>query len=378
VLPATTGNGLAMRAGTVLRLLAEHHEVCLRVLPLYAAAEPRLPRELEALCEDIAVIDHSLPLPRTRRVAWENPLRRRPRGLPEAHIFDVVHVFRLAMVPFARSWGGPAGPTGPVWHLDLDDVESVTRLRLAALYRSTGQPELAQREQHEADRYGTLEATVLSDFDRVYVCSELDRERLRRHPRKAEVRVLPNALPIPTPAAVSMPRPRFTFLFVGTLGYYPNEDAVAYFCTEVLPRLRAAASGQFQVDVVGTGPSTVLSRLAGPPEVRVLGPVPSVAPAYGEADAVIVPVRGGGGTRIKVLEAFAFRRPVVSTSLGIEGIDAHPEEHVLIGDDPDAFARQCLRLLQDPPLRYRLAASAWSLFTRAYSIEAVARSGVVD
>jgi glycosyltransferase involved in cell wall biosynthesis len=305
-------------------------------------------------------------------------LRRRPRGLPEAHTFDVVHVFRLAMVPFARSWGGRASPTGPDWHLDLDDVESVTRLRLAALYRSTGQPELAQREQHEADRYATLEATVLSSFDRVYVCSELDRERLRRHPQKAEVRVLPNALPIPPPAAAPTPRPRFTFLFVGTLGYYPNQDAVAYFCTEVLPRLRAAAAGQFQVDVVGTGPSTVLARLAGPPEVRVLGPVPSVAPAYGEADAVIVPLRGGGGTRIKVLEAFAFRRPVVSTSLGIEGIDAHPEEHVLIGDDPDVFARQCLRLLQDPSLRCRLAANAWSLFTRAYSIEAVARSGVVD
>jgi hypothetical protein len=123
----------------------------------------------------------------------------------------------------------------------------------------------------------------------------------------------------------------FTFLFVGTLGYYPNEDAVAYFCAEVLARLRGAAAGQFQVDVIGTGGLPILSRLSGPPEVRVLGPVHAIAPAYAEPNAVIVPVRAGGGTRIKVLEAFAFQRPVVSTSLGVEGIDACPEEHVLIG-----------------------------------------------
>jgi glycosyltransferase involved in cell wall biosynthesis len=282
------------------------------------------------------------------------------------------------MLPYAQFWGDRAGPGGPSWHLDLDDVESVTRVRLAAQYRANGRPELAQQEEREADRYCALEAAIVRDFDRIYVCSELDRRRLQRHPGKADVRVLPNALPVPGLVSPPTRRPRFTLLFVGTLGYFPNEDALAYFCTEVLPRLRAAAPGRFQVDVVGTGPASVRSRLAGAPEVRVVGPVPSVAPAYAEADAVIVPLRAGGGTRIKVLEAFAHHRPVVSTSVGIEGIDAHPEEHVLIGDDPDTFASQCLRLLVEPQLVDRLAASAWSLFRRAYSTEALARAGVVD
>jgi len=108
------------------------------------------------------------------------------------------------------------------------------------------------------------------------------------------------------------------------------------------------------------------------PCVYLVGEIPDVTWFYRYADVVVVPVRVGGGTRIKVLEAFAHRRPVVSTSMGIEGIDAYEEMEVLLADEPDAFARQCLRLMTDPALCDRLVHNAFDLLTRAFSKEAVA------
>jgi glycosyltransferase involved in cell wall biosynthesis len=129
--------------------------------------------------------------------------------------------------------------------------------------------------------------------------------------------------------------------------------------------------------VIGNGPADVLQRLRRAPELEVVGPVADVRPWYAQADAIVVPVRAGGGTRIKVLEAFALGRPVVSTSIGIEGIEAQPEEHVLIGDTPGALAHQCLRVMTDAALGQRLAAAAWSLFSGAYTTAAVTTSGAL-
>jgi glycosyltransferase involved in cell wall biosynthesis len=361
----------------VLRLLSQRHAVHLYVVPLYAAATPGFEPELATLCDDITVLD-AMRRGRSTKRGWRSLLSMAFPSQPFAFRFDRVHVFRLAMLPHARSLAGSAAKRRAHWHLDLDDVESGARQRLAALYGETGQEALALQEEFEAVRSSALEALALRDFDRVYVCSELDRARLRERPGRADIRVLPNAVATPGVAPPHDPGQCFTFLFIGTLGYFPNEDAIGYFCREVLPRLRVAAPGRFRIEVVGTGPPVLLARLAGPPEVRVVGPLPSVTPACAAADAVIVPLRAGGGTRIKVLEAFAHRRPVVSTSLGVEGIDVHDEEHALIGDTPEEFARQCLRLLDEPLLRARLASNAWSLFTRAYCMEALVRSGVVD
>jgi glycosyltransferase involved in cell wall biosynthesis len=287
--------------------------------------------------------------------------------------FDVVHVFRLAMLPFARPYVGASGRRLRR-HLDLDDVESITRRRLAELYRSNGDDVLACFEEAAAARAEALEAEVLRDFDRIYVCSEVDKQALAAR-SNTPVCVLPNALPVSAP----LPRPGrtggpFTFLFVGTLGYYPNEEGIVHFCAEVLPLLRRTAPRDFQVIIVGSGATPAVQQLAGRPEVRLVGAVPDVAPWYAEADAVVVPIRAGGGTRIKVLEAFSYRRPVVSTSIGIEGIGAHDGKHVLVGDTPAAFSEQCMRLMTDPSLSERLTDRAFSLFMRAYTTDAVARS----
>jgi glycosyltransferase involved in cell wall biosynthesis len=166
----------------------------------------------------------------------------------------------------------------------------------------------------------------------------------------------------------------FTFFFVGTLGYYPNEDGVRYLCAEIVPRIRELAGHNFVVNIAGTGASRSLRQAMSVPQVRFLDSVPDLHPWYAQADAVVAPVRAGGGTRIKILEAFSYQRPVVATSTAMEGIEARAEEHVVIGDTPAAFAQQCARLMVDGELRERLARNALALLLQLYTIESLRRA----
>ena len=385
VVPATTGNGLAMRSGMVLRLLARQYRVSLLVVRLYAPFQGPIPAAIADVCADVVSVSarigdnqsSSLGLDRLRsligRIALgrAGPTNTRIAAAARAfkgRRFVVIHVFRLAMLPFARPYLERAG-SSTRRHLDFDDVESVSRRRLADLYRAHGRAALAEAEEEAARRSAIIEEEARREFDRLYVCSEQDRAALAR-PGRAQVCVLPNALPVPDPLPPPPPARQFTFLFIGTLGYFPNEDGIVYFCTQVLPLLRQAASRDIRVIIVGPGASPAIRQLASAPDVSLLGPVPDVTTVYGEADAVIVPIRAGGGTRIKVLEAFSYRRPVVATSVGAEGIAAQPGEHFLRGDTPTELAEQCARLLASPLLAERIADNAYELFRRSYTIEA--------
>jgi glycosyltransferase involved in cell wall biosynthesis len=362
VIPALTGNGLAMRAGTVLEVLAPRYDVHLLVVPLYAPVTPSIPETLENLCQRAAILS-----PRPHRQGW-----LRPERLWGDIRFDVVHVFRLATVPFSEPYLGGFFRR-PQRHLDLDDIESLTRRRLASLYRQNGANAAAAHEESEAARAETLENEAFRRFDRVYVCSASDRDKLAGRTR-AQVCVLPNGVRMPDNVPARIPDGNFTFLFVGTLGYYPNEDAVRYLCAEIVPRIRELAGSGFVMNIAGTGASGSLRQAATVPQVRFLGAVTDLPPWYAQADAVVAPIRAGGGTRIKILEAFSYQRPVVATSVAMEGIEARAEEHVAIGDTPAEFAQQCARLMSDGELRGRLARNALALLEQSYTIEALGRA----
>jgi len=392
VQPASTGNGLAMRAGTVLCALAERYRVSLLVIELYAPAEPAIPEQIARRCQQIVIArpGETVPTPwpgaslgSARRSGLLGRLARLAAGaarseqppLPAPQFrdepFNVVHLFRLATLPLVDPWL-QANFGRPRRHLDLDDLESATWRRLASLYRLNGDHEQADREQAEADHHAALEQEALRNFDRVYVCSEEDRARLAPS-ALAELAVLPNAVDVPEPLPPAPTDRPFTFLFVGTLGYYPNEDAVLFFCREVVPRLRVRTPGAFRLAIVGVGVTSAIARLADAPDVEVVGQVPDMRPWYQQAGALVVPLRAGGGTRIKILEAFSYRRPVVSTSIGAEGIAARPDEHLLIADGADAFAAQCARLMADPTLGASLAERAYALYASRYTPDALAR-----
>jgi len=161
-------------------------------------------------------------------------------------------------------------------------------------------------------------------------------------------------------------------VMTGFMKTRPNIDAALFFVQDVLPRLLAVRPG-LVFHIVGGEPPAEIQALAGP-HVVVTGSVPDVRPYVARAAVFVVPMRMGGGTRLKVLEALAMKKPLVSTSLGCEGIDVRHNEHLLVADDPAAFAASVIRLLGDQPFATRLATQGYQVVSRHYGWETIVDS----
>jgi glycosyltransferase involved in cell wall biosynthesis len=356
-----SGAGAAIRTGILLEALAGRYRIHLPIVPFYGL--PNQPEEaIRRCCADVAVAPPT--------AGWELP---DAAGIFRDVRFDVVHVSRLVAAPIANRYLQDDAPLRPMCTLDLDDFESFTRLRLARLAEATGNREAARSHSGTAAQFAELERHYLPLFDRIYVCSQTDRERVAsRYHCGRRVTVVPNAVRIPPAPPAIPPAPVFTFLFVGTMAYYPNQDAVVFFCTEILPKLRERAHRPVRLVVAGARPPEELRTFcAGHPDVCVAGEVPDLAPYYGEAGAAIVPIRAGGGTRLKILEACGYRRPVISTRLGAEGLDVSHGVEMLLADTPEEFADACLFVMHNAEAAGAMACNGFKWVRANHTIENV-------
>jgi sugar transferase (PEP-CTERM/EpsH1 system associated) len=164
-----------------------------------------------------------------------------------------------------------------------------------------------------------------------------------------------------------------TLVFVGSMNYIPNVDAAEFFVREVLP-LIAAEVPDVSLTIVGARPAASVQRLAANPRVRVTGLVDDVRPYYAAAAAAIVPLRIAGGVRMKILEAMALGCPVVSTTIGAEGLGLRDGHDLLLADTPSQLADVAIRLLRDPVLRNGLSAQARATALQRFSWDAVGRA----
>lgn len=218
------------------------------------------------------------------------------------------------------------------------------------------------------------ELQAYRDADGVYLCSALDEQRLKRDIPSARTAVIPNAADVefyqPRPAD---PKPDGrTLVYFGLLSTVPNIDGVTHFVADIWPRV-LAAHPDARLKIIGGRPPPALQALAGP-RIELTGFVPDLRPHLAEAAAIVVPLRLGGGTRLKIVEAMAMGKAIVSTSLGAEGIEAVPGRDLLIADDPAGFADGCVRLLREADLAARIGGSARQLAVERYSWSGAARS----
>ena len=227
-----------------------------------------------------------------------------------------------------------------------------------------------------------IEATKLQRYERAKMplyqaclaCSEKDAQLIRRNAPEVPMVVIPNGVDLSTFVPSQRPESRCpTLLYVGAMDYYPNIDAVRFFFETMYEPLRQAVSN-VRVQVVGHTPPTEIRQLAELPGVEVTGSVPDVRPYYERATVFIVPLRLGGGTRLKIVEAMAMGLPIVSTTIGVDGLDIRPGENILIADDPASFIEAVLKLLKDTDLHNRIAGGGqvlahrydWTTLTRPY------------
>lgn len=200
--------------------------------------------------------------------------------------------------------------------------------------------------------------------DAVLATSERDAELFGRDLPEVPRHVVPNGVDCDYFTPKPGPTEPFSLVFTGMMAYVPNYDGVGWFLDEIFPLVLREVP-QARLYVVGKNPPATLTSRASE-QVIVTGTVPDVRPYVERATAVVVPLRMGGGTRLKIAEGLAMRRPIVTTRVGCEGIDVVDGEHALMADTPAEFARATVRLLRDAALRQRLAEAGASLARAFY------------
>jgi polysaccharide biosynthesis protein PslH len=273
------------------------------------------------------------------------------------------------LAPLARTRSIPAVA-------DLHDIESVLYGRSSLLEGPATGPWILAKRKVTTQKIRAAERTIAATYPLCVVTSHHDAAALDRVARRRlRAVVVPNGVDTAYfQSSSSVSAKPDTLVFTGLMAHAPNADGVRYFCAEVLPLIWQRRPS-VRLLVVGADPTPDVRALdqGATGRVRVLGAVPDMRPYLAESSVAVVPLRSGSGTRLKILEALAMERPVVSTTIGVEGLEVVDEQHLLIADQPAAFAAAVLRLLEDRGLAKGLAAQGRALVERRYRWDAIGR-----
>ncbi len=365
--PLPADNGSKLRIAHLLRELARRHDVDLLAFAPESPGADAL-RELRALCTTVELLPET-PFAGRAGGRLRGLLSTTPRSVVANHSpamaaavrarsgcgYDLVIASALHMAPYAMLL-----PETPRL---LEEVE------LAVLREQY----LAQTRLFSRIRYGLTwwktcryVASLLRHFASVTVVSERERMLLQPlAPAHLRLTVVPNGVDT-TACAESFGAPEAdTLIYPGALSYDANFDAVAHFLSAILPRIQARRP-DVRLRVTGRVTPAQIAALPSANGVDFTGYLDDVRPAVARAWAEVVPLRKGGGTRLKVLEALALGTPVVSTSKGIEGLELEDGRHVLVADSAADFAAATERLLGQPALRARLSADGREAVRECY------------
>jgi glycosyltransferase involved in cell wall biosynthesis len=257
-------------------------------------------------------------------------------------------------------------PAGVPFVLFEHNVEFMIWKRLASVERRWWKRALLEIEWRKMRR---IERHVCTRAQLVVAVSPADGATLAENAPAARVRSIPTGVDTRYFSANGTPEVRSHLVFTGAMDWYPNEDAILYFVDAILPSIRRDVP-DVTLSVVGRNPSARL-RGAG---VRVTGTVDDVRPFVDSAEVYVVPLRVGGGTRLKIFEALSMGKAVVSTTIGAEGLPLTDGEHFLRADSPDQFSRAVVSLLRDPARRQALGAAGRQLVETHYSWASVTRA----
>lgn len=371
--PYPPDKGDKIRSFHILSQLARRHSVSL----MYWVDDPKDLVHSTALRKICSGTVTPVPLHRgraTARALWSltkgcslsagyyrsSAFRRLVQARVKEESPDLIYVFSSAMAQYAEPFEKLARV------VDYVDVDSEKWLQLAQYAPLP----VAQAYRLEHKRLARFEIDVSQWADCSIFVSESEARLFAHIGGQGAIVTVPNgvtfdflrlplcekAAPVNQHAARS-PRREMHLLFVGTMSYFPNVDAVLYFAREVLPRIRSVFP-EIVFDVVGRAPSRAVRNLEAMDGIRIHGEVHDLQPYLARADVSVAPLRISRGVPNKILEAMAVGIPVVATSEAIKGIGARDGEDLLLGDTPETFSQQVIRLLSDGELRVRITKRA--------------------
>jgi sugar transferase (PEP-CTERM/EpsH1 system associated) len=384
-LPFPPRQGTAIRNWGLIKHLARRHAIWL--LSFAEPDQPPLADELRAVCRQVITV----PVPRRNRLArlltllspepdmarrlWSPEFSAALADLVRRQAFDFIHIEGLELAPYLFELARSLPPTGRPYRLyDAHNAEYLIQLRAfmndrrlpprwpAALYSLLQTPRL---KRYEAD---TCRAAHL-----VTCVSMEDAAVLRQLAPGLQPVIVPNGIDFDTYQATQIPpelQATLNLAFTGKMDYRPNIDAALWFIEAIWPRIRAARP-EVRFFVVGQKPPEALRRWHDQNGVVVTGSVEDPRPYIAAAAVYVAPLRMGGGTRFKLLEAMALSRPIVSTTLGAEGFAVQSGRELLLADMPAEFSAAVLKLLAEPATAQALAQAGYAFARASYDWSAI-------
>lgn len=260
--------------------------------------------------------------------------------------FDLIFVHLIRMAEYVKDAAVPK-------ILDMGDAQSLNYLRSKAHFAGVWSM-VMNAENIMVKKY---EQNIWKHFDITTVVSPIDAQYLRQMDRAINVEVMPIGLDTRAfPFKVSNHSNK-TLCFIGNMRTFPNTDAVTWFCHEILPIVKEKYP-DIKFYIIGAEPSPKVRELAALSGVHITGKVDDIAQYVYDASVMVAPMRVGAGIQTKIYEAMALGTPVVTTSIGLEGLEAMPGKDLLVADTPDDFAAETIKLIEDKALRGRIANNA--------------------
>jgi sugar transferase (PEP-CTERM/EpsH1 system associated) len=386
--PYPLNEGRALRSYNLMREMARQHELHLlsfvqddldvqgidalrefcavvQAVPLYLGRSARLQLARDVLVEPVS----GLPLQVLKY--WTAPMRAAIAALRSRHQYDMVHLDMLHLGAYLEVLGDL-----PVLLME-HNVESQILARRADNQTSAARRAYLRYQQRKLEAY---EAAVCRRADTVVAVSEPDVIQLEALTGRNDVVCVPNGVDTryfqpavagaPAQAAVDAAP---TLIYVGGFTWFPNLDAIDYFRREILPLVHARRPG-VKVKVIGRYPEAALvDEIKADPSVELCGLVDDIRPHVHAAAVYIVPLRIGGGTRLKILDALAMGKAIVSTSIGCEGLEIEHGRNIVVADTPQAFADEVLALLGEPARAAAIGQAGRERVLERYDWSAVGR-----
>jgi polysaccharide biosynthesis protein PslH len=377
LVPPDTGGKI--RSYNILRQLALQHSVTF--FSYYPAHDNDAHPELKNIFDEVVCMPLMLPAPKSGAEMFEYgfrlfssqpyniakfcrpEVRQRLRALVQQQTFDVIVVdFMTAAGVIPWDW-----PTPKV--LFTHNVEAMIWRRH---YEVAANPLWKAVSWFEWRRMEAAERRYLRLADQVLTVSDTDRDAFADFLAPEKLTVIPTGVDVEYFQPISAEEIPNSLVFTGSMDWLPNEDAIFYFVDAILPLIKRQCP-EISLEVVGRNPSRKLQALAETNKcVRLTGWVDDIRPFVARGSVCIVPLRIGGGTRLKIFEAMAMSKAVVSTSVGAEGLPVHQGEDILLADAPDDFAASIVFLLRDAQRRNGLGMAARKLVQEKYSWQTVA------
>jgi polysaccharide biosynthesis protein PslH len=374
VFPIPPNNGAKLRVYSLLRKLSEHHDITIVARVLGDVANNKL--DLYDRFYNTAVLE-AIPRPKSHMERFKRILpyvlsayppeigtvcfRKLGTKITEilsAEQYDVIQLEHSSLAYYLNFIPKNCQARRI---LTMHNIESI---RYHRMFRATTGIGNKLYRYLNWKRMRRFEPDVLQKFDKVVVVSQKDAEVLSSWGLSSSISIVENGVDTKGLKPLRVNPDCHGIIYVGSMDYFANEDAVVHFCRDILPKVRRIDE-QAVFYAVGRSPSQKVKALARD-DVVVTGEVDNLVPYYEKSAICVVPLRVGGGTRLKILEAMALGVPVVSTTVGCEGLDVQDGVSIAIRDDPNDFADAVISLLEDKSLRDKLVCNARRLVVDHY------------